>query len=119
MSASTSAVSVTLDGVTFDMWGTAAIEAGLAVAFDIRGDEGPRSIFDIIRDHLAAGRAVALWDSANVMPPFSVGIIDGRHIASGTDGVLTNFVTLVAALKHGLMGCEGAWPRWWKDPCHG
>lgn len=118
VSASTSPVSVTLYGVTLDMWGAAALEADMAVAFDIRADEGT-PVFDKIRELLAAGKAVGLWDSMAVMPSFAIGIVDGRHIVSNDAGKLTNFITLEAALKHGLMGWEGASPGWWKAPPHG
>ena len=118
MSASTPAVSVTLYGATLDMWGTAALKAEMAVAFDIRADEGT-PVFDNIRELLAAGKAVGLWDSLSVMPSFAIGIVDGRHIVSNDAGKLTNFITLEAALKHGLMGWEGASPGWWKASRHG
>ena len=97
-------VTVVLDGVDLDAF---ALTPENSVAFDIRADEGDTPIIDVIRGHLAAGKVVALWDCLDIMPPFAIGDAGGRFMVSDHACQISTFVTLEAALKHGLTMWEG------------
>ena len=101
---------VEIAGVDIAGFTAAAFEAGLAVALDIRTEIGDQSALDIIRAEIDAGRALSLWDSHEVVPPFALGRLDDLFVVFDGAGKRSNFATLEAALKHGITDFEG-YPR--------
>ena len=81
--------------------------SGDAIAFDIRGEEGNQPIIETLRFLLDEGKIVGLWDSACVMPAFSVGKGRTSYVLCDEGGFRGAFATLEAALKHGLTMWEG------------
>ena len=98
----------TINGTDLVAWGDAAIEAGRAISFDIRGPEAPTPIVEQINRLVDLGMAVGMYDSAEIMPTFAIGRAGAAVIVVDEAGVQRgSFATVEAALKHGLTMWEG------------
>ena len=98
---------LTIQSIDLARYNAEVIAAGLAVTLDIRSEIGDASPLDLILADLDAGKAVALWDSDEVMPPFALGRVGDLFVVCDGIGKRSNFVTLEAALKHGMTDFEG------------
>ena len=88
-------------------WGDLAIAADLVVTIDFRKEIGDHDIMEMVRFPLAAGKVVAMWDSAEVLSPFALGQHGDLVMVCNSDGERGNFATLEAALKFGLINFAG------------